>query len=79
MMWRLRWWRTKDMFSIAQKRQIAKAVQQVLRATQHPELPPGEIRFHLHVWGAEEWSWADILNNQAIAQPGVNPWNERNA
>ena len=30
----------------------------------------------LHVVGAESWSWADIRNNGAVAQPGVNPWNE---
>lgn len=65
------------MFSVAQKRHIAEAVQQVLRATGHPELPKGEIYFQLHVSGAEPWSWADIQNNQAVDNPGVNPWNEK--
>lgn len=65
------------MFSIAQKRMISDAVQQVLRATNHPELPPGEIIFSLHVEGAEPWSWADIQNNGAVPVPNVNPWNER--
>jgi hypothetical protein len=64
------------MFSVNQKRQIADAVQQILRETNHPELPMGEISFHLHVDGAENWSWADIKNNGAVQQPSVNPWNE---
>lgn len=67
------------MFSVAQKRQIADAVQLILRATNHPELPPGEIQFALHVDGAESWSWADIRNNGAVTRPDVNPWNERQA
>lgn len=67
------------MFSVAEKRAIADAVQQVLRATNHPELPAGEIQFHLHIAGAESWSWADIRNNGAVTNPGVNPHNERMA
>lgn len=65
------------MFSTRQKREIADAVQKILRDTNHPELPSGEIRFLLHVDGAEAWSWADIQNNGAVAAPDVNPWNER--
>jgi hypothetical protein len=64
------------MFSVRQKREIAEAVQRILRETNHPELPAGEIQFHLHVKGAESWSWADIRNNGAVAKPDVNPWNE---
>lgn len=64
------------MFSTQQKREIADAVQKILRATNHPELPSGEINFALHVDGAESWSWADIRNNGGVTQPGVNPWNE---
>ena len=64
------------MFSVKQKRKIAEAVQKILRATNHPELPAGEISFHLHVNGAEGWSWADIKNNGAVPEPGINPWNE---
>lgn len=67
------------MFSVNQKRQIADAVQQILRDTEHPELPAGEIQFHLHVDGAESWSWADIRNNGAVTKPGINPWNEAQA
>ena len=64
------------MFSVAQKRAIADAVQKVLRDTGHPELPEGEIQFRLMVNGAEGWSWADIHNNGAVPTPGVNPHNE---
>ena len=65
------------MFSIRQKREISDKVQEVLRATNHPELPNGEIQFHLHVDGAEAWSWADIKNNGAVLQPSINPHNEK--
>lgn len=66
------------MFSLRQKREIAKAVQGILRETNHPELPQGEIQFLLHVRGAESWSWADIRNNGAVGADtvGINPWNE---
>jgi hypothetical protein len=64
------------MFSVKQKRDIADAVQKILRATGHPELPTGEIQFALRVAGAESWSWADIRNNGAVQTPGVNLWNE---
>ena len=65
------------MFSVRQKREIADAVQRILRATKHPELPEGEIQFELTVVGAESWSWAHILNNGAVTIPSVNPWNEK--
>jgi len=65
------------MFSVRQKREISEAVQQILRNTRHPELPEGEINFHLHVRGAKSWSWADIQNNSAVIKPGVNDWNEQ--
>lgn len=64
------------MFSVQQKRGISDAVQKILRETEHPELPHDEIQFHLHVAGAESWSWADIKNNGSVSNPGVNPWNE---
>ena len=68
------------MFSVKQKREISDAVQAILRATNHPELPKsGEVGFTLHVTGAEPWSWADIVNNGAIETPGINPWNEANS
>jgi hypothetical protein len=65
------------MFSVRQKREIADAVQKILRDTNHPELPAGEINFHLHVYGSEGWSWADIRNNGMVGDPDVNPWNEK--
>jgi hypothetical protein len=54
------------MFSIRQKREIADAVQRILRGTNHPELPSGEINFLLRVEGAEDWSWAEIKNNGSV-------------
>lgn len=65
------------MFSVRQKREIANKVQAILKETDHPELPDGEISFLLHVEGAEAWSWADIKNNGNAKSPGVNPWNEK--
>ena len=67
------------MFSVKQKREIAEAVQEILRKTNHPELPAGEIRFKLRVEGAQDWSWAEILNNGAVTAPSVNLWNEMQA
>ncbi len=64
------------MFSVRQKRAISDAVQEILRRTDHPELPKDEIQFHLHVLGAESWSWAHIHNNGSIVEPGVNSHNE---
>lgn len=64
------------MFSVRQKREISEAVQKILRDTNHPELPEGEIRFLLHVEGATLASWADIRNNGAVEHPSVNPHNE---
>jgi len=64
------------MFSVEQKRKISEGVQKILRETNHPELPKGEIRFALHVVGVENYSWADIKNNSAVPSPGINPFNE---
>jgi hypothetical protein len=64
------------MFSIEQKRKIADTVQKVLRETNHPELPEGEIQFELRVSGSEDWSWAVIKNNGSVTNPVPNPWNE---
>ena len=65
------------MFSVRQKRNIADAVQKILRDTNHPELPKGEINFILDVSGAGDWSYASIRNNGDVDDPSVNPWNER--
>ena len=64
------------MFSVKQKREIADKVQQILRQTNHPELPQGEIAFELQVEGAEHWSWATIQNNGKVTDPTINLWNE---
>lgn len=64
------------MFSIRQKREIADKVQKVLRETNHPELPEGEISFLLHINGSDEESWADIRNNGSVITPEINPHNE---
>jgi hypothetical protein len=64
------------MFSVQQKRDIADKVQAILRETRHPELPDDEIQFLLHVDGVGSWSWADIRNNGAVSNPGINPWHE---
>jgi hypothetical protein len=65
------------MFSVKQKREIADKVERILRETQHPELPDGNITFTLTVEGAESWSWAVIRNNSAVLVPDANPHNER--
>lgn len=64
------------MFSVQQKRDIADAVQKILRETDHPELPVEEIQFALHVEGATMISWALIKNNGAVPDPSVNLHNE---
>ena len=68
------------MFSVAQKRKIAEAVEKVLLEICHSEMPKERPSFRLHVDGKEEWSWADIEPNwifdHGIKTPGVNPWNE---
>ena len=65
------------MFSVKQKRDISDKIQTILRETNHPELSEDEIQFHIHIAGAESWSWADICNNGSIIDPKVNLWNEK--
>jgi hypothetical protein len=67
------------MFSVNQKREIADKIQKILRETNHPELPNGEIIFTLQVKGKESWSWAKIENNSSVINPDINPWNEMQA
>ena len=64
------------MFSCNQKRKISAEIQTILRDTNHPELPTDEIKFKIHIDGAESWSWADIENNGAVDKPGINLFNE---
>lgn len=65
------------MFSVRQKREIADKIQKILRETNHPELPDGEIPFLIHVIGSTPMSWADIRNNGGVTDPDVNPHNEQ--
>lgn len=64
------------MFSVKQKREISDKIQRILRETKHPELPENEISFSILIDGAESWSWANIKNNGAVINPGVNLHNE---
>ena len=67
------------MFSVAQKRKIAEAVEKVILELNHPEMPTERPQFHLRVDGKESWSWAEIQPNWTFDKkaPSVNPWNER--
>ena len=67
------------MFSIAEKKKIADAVEKVLLEINHPEMPPNHPVFKLHVDGKESWSWADIDPNWTYDEtkwPTTTPWNE---
>ena len=64
------------MFSVYQKRMISEKIQNILRETNHPELPDGEINFEITVLGKTSWSWAVIQNNGNVTDPTVKPWNE---
>lgn len=64
------------MFSVRQKREISEAIQKILRETNHPELPKGEIQFQINILGAESWSFAYIKNNGSVVNPDVNIHNE---
>lgn len=61
------------MFSPAQKREIAAAVEAVILSFGHPEMPTEKPNFKLHVDGAESWSWADIIPNWKYDQELVTP------
>lgn len=64
------------MFSLRQKREISEAIQKILRETNHPELPEGEIDFVIKINGKEFWSWAIIENNSRVNNPSINSHNE---
>lgn len=57
------------MFSSELKKQISEQIQRLLAETNHFELPEGEIRFLLHVDGAQSWSWANIRDNSSHPVP----------
>ena len=58
------------MFSVTQKGEIADKVQKILRDTNHPELPVGEIPFLLHVDGEEAYRiFIDVMKDM-VANKG---------
>ena len=65
------------MFSVGQKREISDKIQKILKDTNHPELPDGEVSFLIRVEGEKSWSWAEIRNNGSVVNPTINLWNER--
>ena len=53
------------MFSARTKQLISKEIQELLQSIDDSELPTsGEIHFILHVDGKEDWSWANIRNDE---------------
>jgi len=65
------------MFSVQQKREISDKIQKILRETNHPELPEGEIKFRIHIYGELfSLSYANIENNGGVLNPTINPHNE---
>ena len=69
------------MFSKDQKMKIAAEVEKLVLSFNHPEMPKEKPSFRLHIDGKESWSWADIQPNWYYDnhEPGVNPFNEKNA
>jgi len=67
------------MFSVSEKQAISDAIQKILRDTNHPELPEGEIEFEIYVFEKQGWRTAVIQNNSAVTNPSVNRWNEEQA
>lgn len=70
------------MFSLEQKKQISKAVEETLLSFNHPEMPTENPDFTLNVKGKENWSWAEIKPNWTFNEtnrPGINPHNEAQA
>ncbi len=67
------------MFSMKEKQQIAKEIEELLLKLNHPEMPKEKVVFALHINGKEDWSFADIKPNwwYKDTKPSVNPWNEK--
>lgn len=68
------------MFSLKEKQHIAAEIEKLLLSLNHPEMPKEKPQFHLHVDGAESWSWADILPNWTFTAknpPAANQFNEQ--
>ena len=51
------------MFSVEEKKMIAKKIEDLLLDLRHPEMPKIKPKFSLHVDGKESYSWADIEPN----------------
>jgi len=51
------------MFSTSEKQHIAAEIEKLLLSLNHPEMPKEKPGFFLHVDGAENWSWANIIPN----------------
>jgi len=68
------------MFSLEQKQKISTEVEKLLLSFNHPEMPTEKPKFNLHIYGKENWSWADIEPNWTFEDrtPSVNPFNESN-
>ena len=68
------------MFTVEEKRKIAKAIEDILLELNHPEMPKEKPEFQLTVDGKSEWSWAIIHPNWQVdehqARLLANPWNE---
>lgn len=67
------------MFSVRQKQEIAKAVEDVILSFNHPEMPSEKPEFAIRVIGKENYSWADIKPNWLFDEnlrPSINPHNE---
>ena len=66
------------MFSMKEKQHIASVIEKVLLELSHPEMPKERPSFRLHVYGKEDWSWADIEPNWTFENKPmhINPFNE---
>jgi hypothetical protein len=64
------------MFSFQEKRIIARAIENTIKALNHPAIDNARICFQLHVCGKDEWEYADIEQNKAEHRPS-STWNER--
>ncbi len=66
------------MFSVKEKKQIAKEIEELLLKLNHPEMPKEKPVFALSVMGKEDWSYAGIKPNWIFEDKEleVNPWNE---
>jgi hypothetical protein len=66
------------MFSLEQKKEIARVVEEVILSFDHPEMVKEKPVFELAIVGKESWSWAKISPNWMYKDrsPSVNPFNE---